>query len=340
MDERQTEQADLDLKGRKTRAAGLSVISNTVLVALKLVVGLLIGSVSILSEAIHSGVDLLASVIALFSVRTSGLPADSHHPYGHGKIENISGTVEALLIFAAAAWILFEAAQKLLHPEPLEYLGWGVLVMLFSAGVNFFLSEMLFRVGRETDSIALQADGWHLRTDVYTSLGVTGSLSLIWAGQGLLPGWNLHWLDPAAALAVAALILRAAYQLTVQAAGDLLDARLPPEEEARIRGLIEAHRPVIHGFHKLRTRKAGHLRFIEFHIKVAPEMSVEASHGVTVDLSNLIERHFPGASVTVHTEPCDGRCDESCRDGCLLSEATRSDIRRAKQALRRGQESG
>ncbi len=338
MGENPAEQAEM--RGRKTRAAGLSVLSNTLLVTLKLIVGLLIGSVSVLSEAIHSGVDLLASVIALFSVRTSGLPADPQHPYGHGKIENISGTIEALLIFAAAGWILFEAVQKLLQPEPIEYLGWGVLVMLFSAGVNLVLSEMLFRVGRETDSIALQADGWHLRTDVYTSLGVTGSLCLIWIGQRLLPGWNLHWLDPAAALGVAVLILRAAYQLTVQAAGDLLDMRLPPEEEARIRGLIEAHRPVIHGFHKLRTRKAGHLRFIEFHIKVAPEMSVEASHRITVDLSNLIEKHFSGASVTVHTEPCDGRCDESCRSGCLLSEGTRSDIRRAKQAHRQGQESG
>ncbi|MBU3932000.1 MAG: cation diffusion facilitator family transporter, partial [Proteobacteria bacterium] len=147
----------MDVQSRKMRVAGLSVISNTILVVLKLVVGLLIGSVSIMSEAIHSGVDLLAAVIALISVRTSSLPADTKHPFGHGKVENISGTIEALLIFVASGWIIFEAIRKLLHPRPIEYVGWGVVVMLISAAVNLVVSEMLFKVGIETDSIALQA---------------------------------------------------------------------------------------------------------------------------------------------------------------------------------------
>lgn len=324
----------MDVQSRKIRVAGLSVISNTILVVLKLVVGLLIGSVSIMSEAIHSGVDLLAAVIALFSVRTSSLPADTKHPFGHGKVENISGTIEALLIFVASGWIIFEAIRKLLHPRPIEYVGWGVVVMLISAAVNLVVSEMLFKVGIETDSIALQADGWHLRTDVYTSVGVMVSLSLIWIGHRFFPDPNVHWLDPVAALGVAVLIMHAAYRLTIQSARDLMDAQLPPEEEIWIRELIKAHRPVIHGFHKLRTRKAGNFRFIEFHIKVDAEMSVEASHRITDELSDSIERRFPKASVTIHTEPCDGRCDESCRIGCLLSEEKRSDIRQANQAVR------
>ena len=141
---------------QKERVALLSVASNSILVIMKLVIGLMIGSVSILSEAIHSSVDWLAAVIALFSVKTSSLPADSRHPFGHGKIENISGTIEALLIFVAAGWILFEAVKKILHPEPIEDIGWGVGVMLLSAGANFIVSEMLFKVGRKTDSIALQ----------------------------------------------------------------------------------------------------------------------------------------------------------------------------------------
>lgn len=305
------------------RAAGLSVVSNAILVALKLSVSLLIGSVSIMSEAIHSGVDLLAAVIAVFSVRTSSLPADAKHSFGHGKIENISGTVEALLIFAAAGWIIFEAIQKFFHPQPIAYLGWGVAVMLISAAANFAVSGLLFKVGRETDSIALQADGWHLRTDVYTSIGVMASLSLIWIGHRFFPDPNLHWLDPAAALGVSVLIIGAAYRLTVQSARDLMDVRLPPEEETWILDLIKTYRPVVQGFHKLRTRKAGNFRFIEFHINVDPGMSVEASHRITDELTDRIKRHFLKASVTIHIEPCDGRCTESCRPGCLLEEEKR-----------------
>ncbi|MBU2053830.1 MAG: cation diffusion facilitator family transporter [Proteobacteria bacterium] len=313
----------MDVQSRKMRVAGLSVISNAALVASKLAVGLLIGSVSIMSEAIHSGVDLLAAVIAVFSVRTSSLPADARHSFGHGKIENISGTVEALLIFAASGWIIFEAIRKILHPQPIAYVGWGVVIMFISAAVNYAVSGMLFKVGRETDSIALQADGWHLRTDVYTSVGVMASLSLIWIGNRFFPGPNLDWLDPAAALGVSVLIIHAAYRLTIQSARDLMDVRLPPEEETWILDLIRAYRPVIHGFHKLRTRKAGNFRFIEFHIKVDPEMSVKVSHRITDELSESIKRHFSKASVTIHIEPCGGRCDESCLPGCLLEEEKR-----------------
>ena len=190
------------------------------------------------------------------------------------------------------------------------------------------ITSVEFDHARETDSIALQADGWHLRTDVYTSAGVMTSLAIIWIGHRLTPDPNVHWLDPVAALGVAALIIHAAYRLTLQAARDLLDTQLPPEEETWIRDLIRAHRPVIHGFHKLRTRKSGNFRFIEFHIKVDPEMSVGVSHRITEELSNSIEQHFPAASVTIHTEPCDGRCDESCRFGCLLNEEKRKEIMR------------
>ena len=319
----------MDAYNQKIRVARLSVISNTILVALKLVVGLLIGSVSILSEAIHSGMDLVASGIALFSVRTSSIPADAEHPFGHGKVENISGSIEALLIFAASLWIIYEAIQKLIHPRPLEFAGWGVIVMLFSVATNIVVSEKLFKVARETDSVALEADALHLRTDVFTSIGVMVSLGMIWAGHRFLPDPNIHWLDPAAALGVAVLIMHAAYRLTVRSARDLMDVQLPPEEEAWIHDLILTQRPAIHGFHKLRTRKAGNFRFIEFHIKVDPDMSVGVSHRITDELTASLKRHFPHASVTIHTEPCDGRCNESCLRGCLLNEPKREAARRA-----------
>lgn len=313
----------MDAQTRKVRVAVVSVISNTTLVVMKIIVGAMIGSVSILSEAIHSGVDLIAAVIALFSVKTSSIPPDKRHPFGHGKIENISGTIEALLIFVAAGWIIFEAVKKLRHPEPLEALGWGVGVMLISAVANFFVSQRLFKTGKETDSIALVADAWHLRTDVYTSAGVMISLALIWLGQRIYPETDLTWLDPAAAIAVALLIIKAAYDLTMQSAKDLLDVTLPPEEEAWIRQRILHHQPVIHGFHQLRTRKSGHFRFVEFHLKVDPEMSVQISHAITEDLSLSIEKQFPGTSVMIHIEPCDGDCEGDCLQGCLLPEQQR-----------------
>lgn len=315
------------MQDRKIKAARLSVISNTALVVLKLIVGLIIGSVSIISEAVHSGVDLVAAGIALFSVRTSSIPADEEHPFGHGKVENISGTIEALLIFVASIWIIYEAIEKLIHPQPIEFVGWGIAVMLISTVTNILVSEKLFKVAKETDSVALHADAMHLRADVFTSVGVTGGLALIWFGHLFFPKLNIQWLDPVAALGVAILIIHAAYKLTVQAARDLMDVQLPKDEEEWIRDLIRANQSVIHGFHKLRTRKSGHDRFIEFHIKMDPEMSVGDSHRITDELSSGIKEHLPNSSVIIHTEPCDGWCDKHCLDGCFLSETKRNTIR-------------
>ncbi len=317
----------MDAQCRKERVALLSVVSNTTLVVMKLIVGVWIGSVSVISESIHSGVDLVAAIIALFSVKTSSLPADGKHPFGHGKIENISGTVEALLIFVAALWIIWEAIRKILEPQPVETVGWGVIVMLFSAVANTVVSRMLFKVGKETESVALIADGWHLRTDVYTSAGVMVSLAVIWGGELLIPGLHFHWLDPAAAIGVACLILKAAWDLTRESAGGLMDETLPPEEEEEIRRLIRSQLPLVHGFHQLRTRKAGHFRFIEVHIQVDGKMSVETAHTLNQDLVRRIKDRFRQATVTVHTEPCNGQCAEKCLAGCLLTEEERTLIR-------------
>lgn len=320
----------MDTQRKKVNIALLSVISNSILVIVKLTVGMMIGAVSIISEAIHSAVDLVASGIALYSVKTSSVPPDPEHPFGHGKIENISGTIEAVLIFLAAGWIIYEAIKKILHPEPLDALGWGVGVMLFSAAANYVISGMLFKVGQETDSIALEADAVHLRMDVWTSAGVMLSLGLIWAGKHLLPEYNLNWLDPVCAFGVALLIIKAAYELTVKSFHDLLDARLPKYEVDWIKELITKHDHVIHGFHYLRTRKAGNYRFIEFHLKVDPNLTVRVSHEITVDLTQHIQKKFPDTSVSIHVEPCDGDCQKHCLEGCLLSEKKRGKIRKKK----------
>lgn len=315
---KQDDQENIDK--RKASAARLSVISNSTLVLLKLAVGLAIGSVSVISEAIHSGVDLLAAVIAWFAVRTSSKPADEDHPFGHGKVENISGTVEALLIFIAAFGIIIDAGKKLINPQALEAPGLGVAVMLVSSVANIMISRMLFRVGEETDSVALQADAWHLRTDVYTSAGVTAALGIIWFGGVLFPEADLKLVDPLVAIGVALLIIKAAYKLTVESTRGLMDVSLPPEEEEKIRKCISVFAPTVRGFHKLRTRKSGSYRFVEFHARVDASMSISESHRITDMISLSIKECLPNTVVTIHIEPCDCTLatDESC--GCQLSE--------------------
>ncbi len=290
-------------QAEKNSVATLSVVSNSALVLFKLVIGALTGSVSVISEAIHSGVDLVASVIALVAVKTSGKPADETHPYGHGKIENVSGVIEALLIFAAAAWIIKEAVQKLLHREPLESIGWGVGIMLISSVVNVIVSQKLFAVGRKTDSSALLADAWHLRTDVFTSLGVMFGLAVVMVGKKLWPETDLSWVDPVAAIMVACLILKAAYDLTLSAGKDLLDVRLPIEEEKQITAIVSNAHSGIKGLHKLRTRKAGHVRYVDLHVQVDPGMTVETAHHLTHLVANRIRESFPETFTTVHVEP-------------------------------------
>jgi len=291
------------MNARKRGVAMLSVLSNTVLVSMKLVIGLAIGSVSVISEAIHSGIDLIAAMIALFAVTRSAKPADEGHQYGHGKVENISGAIEAILIFIAAGWIIKEAVGKLLNPGPIDRIGLGVGVMLISSAVNFAISRKLFKIGNESDSVALKADAWHLLTDVYTSAGVMLGLALMWVGEKLFVGVHFHWLDPVAALMVAILIIRAAYELTLEAGHDLLDGSLPAEDEKWMREYLEHMRPKIRGYHGLKTRKAGSVRIVDVHILVEPHMTVFHSHEITDEIKDGFARHFPVITVTVHVEP-------------------------------------
>ncbi len=316
----------MDIHHQKIIVAALSVVSNSFLVLGKIIIGLLIGSVAVISEGLHSAVDLLAAFIALFAVWMVRHPADKRHPFGHGKVENISGTVEALLIFLAAVWIVKEAVGKLIHPAPLGATSWGVGIMLLSTAVNLGVSRLLFFVGRKADSVALRADAWHLLTDVYTSAGVMFGLLVIWIGNQLWPRVYLDWIDPVAAIAVAALIVKAAWKLTIESGRDLLDISLPPEEQAWIRNYLKSLHPTVRGIHNLRTRKAGADRFIQCHVLVRADMSVEDSHEITRTISSAIRRQYPGATVTIHIEPCRGTCPPECRQNCQLDDDDREQI--------------
>jgi cation diffusion facilitator family transporter len=308
------------IEKRKQNTAMLSVISNTLLVIGKLIVGFFIGSVSVISEAIHSGVDLVAACIAFFAVRTSNKPPDSKHSFGHGKYENVSGTIEAVLIFFAAGWIIYEAVLKLINPGKMEDVSWGILVMMVSAGVNIFVSTRLYKVAKEADSVALEADALHLRTDVYTSFGVAAGLGIYWIVRYLNPELNIYWIDPLCAIIVAFLIIKAAYDLTKKSVEGLLDVSLPEEEIEIIKEIINEHRPQIISYHDFRTRKSGADRFVEFHMLVSSTMSVKDSHDITDNITLKIKDKLNNTIVMIHIEPCDESCMEKCVVHCSLKQ--------------------
>jgi len=331
----------MDIQKQKTSVALLSVVSNSILVILKLITGLLTGSISVLSEAAHSSMDLIASVIAFFAVRISARRPDAEHPFGHGKVEDISALAEALLIVIAAVWIMVEAINKIISPQQLETLDWGIAVMLLSVVANIIVSHLLFKVGKRADSPALIADAWHLRTDVWTSAGVLAGLSIIWVGGKLWPEVNLSWIDPVAAIMVAMLIMRAALTLTMGAIKDLIDTSPPAHELYWLSGYLESWYPTVRSIHRIRTRKSGAARFIDLHIVVDPAMTVSDSHAITEKMTAAVREKLSGADLTVHIEPCDGLCKKSCASGCMLpsderrriQQAAAAAVKRAKQTI-------
>jgi cation diffusion facilitator family transporter len=286
----------------KSRAASISVMSNTVLVVGKFIIGLSMGSVAVISEAIHSSLDLLAAIVAFFAVKAASHPADSKHSFGHGKIENVSGTFEAILILVAAAWILFEAVNKLFHPEPIGHLGLGMAIMGVAAVVNIFVSSHLMKIAKQTDSIALEADAMHLKTDVYTAFGVMIGLGGVW-----LTGWE--WLDAASAIVVAIIIMYAAWELASEAFKPLLDASLSEDEIVEITESIEKHKYGYIDFHNIRTRKSGSLRHVDLHLTVCKYDTVEVAHKLADDIENELAKRFKEIDALIHHEPCSMDCN-------------------------------
>jgi len=312
---------------RKSRTALLSIFSNTMLIILKVVAGILSGSISIISEAIHSSMDLMASLVAFMSVRVSAKPADRDHPYGHGKIENISGMVEGLLIFIAAGLIIFEAVKKISEPMEIEAAGIAIGVMLTAAVVNFFVSRILYKVGKEEDSMALEADALHLKTDIYTSLGVAAGIILI-KRTGILV------LDSVVAILVALLIIKEAWVLCRNALEFLMDRRLSDIEEQEIKAVIENVKKEcgkeIIDFHKLKTRKSGNIRHIDFHITVDPSLTVEAAHEIVGCLKKEICDDLTNTRVSVHIDPYHPQKEHDPLEVIRIQAAAEDKIRNQK----------
>ncbi|KJS16385.1 MAG: cation transporter [Peptococcaceae bacterium BRH_c4b] len=305
------------MNDEKIKVASISILSNFTLTAGKLAAGLIMGSVSVISEAIHSGLDLVASVVAYYSLRQSGKPADEVHHYGHGKFENVAAIVEALLILVAAAAIVWQAINKLYRGGGMESLNLGIMVMGVSAVVNFAVSEMLMRTARKTESPALEADAWHLRTDVYTSLGVFAGIIVI-----KITGFNQ--LDPVIALLVSALIVRAAFKLLSNSASSIVDARLSDEEERLLLEILDKYAGEYVHFHKLRTRRSGPERHVDLHLVVPRKKRIYLAH----ELCDRIERDFrqnmQGVHVLIHAEPCQP-CNEYCTSCSVVPAGSLSD---------------
>lgn len=282
----------------KQSGALLSIASNTLLIIFKLVVGTVMGSVSVISEGIHSSIDLLASLIAFFSIRKASKAEDEEHPFGHGKYENISGFVEALLIFVAAVLIIYEAFKKLFTSAPVENIYLGILVMFVSSAVNLVISLNLLRISKKTNSIALEADAMHLLTDVFTSAGV-------FLGLIALKITGLRILDSVTAMLVACLIIKTSIDLVKKSLKDLVDSSLSAEDINKILTIVKKH-PEVKSYHKLRTRKSGETREIDIHLQLDSQTSLENTHQLCNYIEGEIKTEFQNSYILIHAEPYTG----------------------------------
>jgi cation diffusion facilitator family transporter len=281
----------------KSGAAALSIASNATLIAIKLAAGAITGSIAILTEAIHSLIDLVASVIAFVSVRKADEPADAEHPYGHEKVENLAATIEGMLILVGAGIIVYEATHRLVVGSTVESLGVGIAVMGFSVLANLAVSSVLSRQARAHDSAALAGDSAHLRTDALTSLGVLGGLLLVQI-TGVVA------FDSITALVVAAAIVVAGLRIIRRSSGVLVDEALPDVEMDRIEAAIAAARTEeVAGYHKLRARRAGPRRYVDLHVQYRSGTSLERAHELAHVMRDAIEATLPRAEVLIHVEP-------------------------------------
>ncbi len=281
----------------KSAAAALSIASNSILIALKLAAGAITGSIAILTEAIHSLIDLVASVIAFISVRKADEPADEEHPYGHEKVENLAANIEGILILVGAAVIVYEASHRLAVGASVESLGVGIAVMGFSVVANLVVSAVLYRQARVHESPALEGDAAHLRTDALTSAGVL-------VGLGLVEITGVVAFDSITALLVAAAIVSAGINIIRRSSGVLVDEALPDAEMDRIeQAIATARTPEVAGYHKLRARRAGNRRHIDFHVQYRSGTSLERAHELAHEMRDSIEAEIPQAEVLIHAEP-------------------------------------
>jgi len=296
----------------RSGAAKLSLAIIIGLIVLKVVVAVITGSISILAQAADSFLDLFAIVITFFAVSIAARPADKEHPFGHGKVEDVAVIVQALLIFIASGLIIYSAVRRIIVGATVELTEAGIAVMVVSIVVSIFLSRHLLRVSRAVDSMALQANARNIAADVYSAAAVLVGLIIV-------RFTGLSVLDPIIALLVALLILKVAYDVLRGSFTGLIDVKLPEAEESIIRSCITEHGGEVVGFHELRTRKAGNQRYIDLHVVMSKNASVEEAHNICDCIERGIENRLKNTNVIIHVEPCTPECDQ-CPVSCDLQE--------------------
>lgn len=281
---------------RTTSYAWLSIAAAVVTMAVKAAAYGLTRSVGLLSDAVESGVNLVAAVTALAAIRAGAVPPDEEHAFGHDKVEYLSSGAEGVLIFIASVYITISAVQRLIVPQPLGSLDLGLALSLFASLVNLSVARLLIRKGVQHRSIALEADGRHLMTDVWTSVGVLLGLGAVW-----LTGWEV--LDPLIGLAVAAHIAWTGWILVRRSAMGLIDTALSPEDLEKVRQILKKHEEQGLRYHALRTRQAGARCFISFHIQVPGNWSIQRGHNLLETVEREIRQAIPSATIFTHIEP-------------------------------------
>lgn len=281
---------------RLQRYAWLSIAAAFATIGLKTGAWYVTGSVGLLADAAESIVNLVAAVAALVALRVAAAPADDDHHFGHSKAEYFSAAIEGTMIFVAALFILWQATLRILHPQPVEQVGIGLAISVLASVINGLVAMLLIRAGREHRSITLRADGKHLLTDVWTSVGVL-------VGVGLVVVTGIEALDPVVAILVGLNIIWQGWQLLDESAGGLMDTAMPREDNEAIAAIVARYRRADVDFHGLRTRTAGHLGFCELHALVPGHWTVTKGHDLVEDLEAALLLEYPDMHVLVHLEP-------------------------------------
>jgi len=297
----------------KRNAALTSVIAAISLTAIKIIVGVFTGSLGILAEAAHSGLDLVAAIMTLLAIRIADRPADPEHNYGHGKVENLSALFETLLLLGTCVWIIYEAVQRLFFkPVELDVSIWAFIIMAISIIVDITRSRVLYRVARKYNSQALEADGLHFSTDIWSSAVVIIGLFCVKLSEWLPKLEFLHHADAVAALAVAMIVVLVSVRLGIRTIHALLDTA-PKGLKEKVTGEVESMEGVI-DCHNVRVRYSGAKVFLDVHILVDGSKSLQEVHNLTEKIENRIEQIIPEVDVTVHPEPQDNDADLSTEE--------------------------
>lgn len=299
------------MSSTRTGAARLALFVIVGLVVFKAAVAFLTGSISITAQAVDSFLDLFAVVVTVFAIKLADMPADEQHPFGHGKVEVIAAIVQGLLIFTAGGGIIYSAVERIITGAEVEMSEAGIAVMLVSIIASILLSRHLRKVAKKTDSLSLEATAQNINADIYSATGVLVAMILI-----RITGYSI--IDSIVGIGVSLFILRAGFKVAKEALDELIDKKLPEDEERVIISCITEHTTQLAGFHRIRTRKAGSQRFVDFHLLLPKNMHLDEAHNMADHIEKDIKERLHSINITIHLEPCETECERCQIASCSL----------------------